>query len=61
MGWKPPKTEGRKSMRTLRVALAQKILMRAPVETCHRASQSDAEPDPTSVLPDVVCRRGQTA
>ena len=43
------------------VALAQKMLMRVPVDTCHRPSESDAETDHPSALSDVVCPRGQTA
>ena len=43
------------------VALAQKMLMRVPLETCHRSPESEAEADPTSIPPDGVCRHGQTA
>ena len=42
------------------VALAQKMLMRLPHETCHRSSEGDAESAPSTV-PDVVRPRGQTA
>src|SRR5439155_777235 len=43
------------------VALAQKMLMRVPLATCHRSPESEAEADPTSIRPEVICRHGQTA
>src|SRR2546422_6199184 len=43
------------------VALAQKMLMRVPLTTCHRSPESEAGADPTSIRPEVVFRRGQTA
>src|SRR3989442_6775525 len=43
------------------VVLAQKMLMRVPVDTGDRPSESDAEPEHTSAPPDMVRPRGQTA